>query len=118
MNLVPPGEVGLYKSNFFRDFIDLNVAMWQSNNALTPDLDKEADGLTSSPYQWPLLLTGLRMCGWGDNDVKFYLLGNPFVWWGGLAAVVAVLFLFVYYVIRARRGINDFKSAGMFNYYL
>lgn len=48
--LVPPGEKNMYKRNFFVDFIDLNVGMWTSNNALTPDPEKESDGLTSSPH--------------------------------------------------------------------
>ena len=110
---MPPGEKNLYKSNFWRDFIDLNVAMWQSNNALTPDSEKESDGLTSSPYQWPVLWTGLRMCGWGDDSIKFFLLGTPFIWWGALASVVLLVFAFLVFLIRARRGILDFKTRGM-----
>lgn len=46
---VPPGGKNLYKRNFLRDFVDLNIAMWTSNNALTPDPEKESDGLTSGP---------------------------------------------------------------------
>ncbi|KAJ3415012.1 Protein O-mannosyltransferase 2 [Chytridiales sp. JEL 0842] len=74
------GGKNAFRRKFWKDFIDLNVAMWTSNNALTPDPDREPDNLTSSPYQWPLLLVGLRMCGWGDNDIKFFLLGHPIIW--------------------------------------
>jgi dolichyl-phosphate-mannose-protein mannosyltransferase len=86
--------------------------MWTSNNALTPDPDREPDQLTSSPYQWPLLLVGLRMCGWGDSDVKFYLLGHPLIWWGSTASVAIFAGLVVFYLVRSRRKLEDWASEG------
>ncbi|KAJ3111328.1 Protein O-mannosyltransferase 2 [Phlyctochytrium bullatum] len=108
----PPGGAKAFRRNFFRDFADLNVAMWNSNNALTPDPDREPDQITSSPYQWPLLLVGLRMCGWGDHDVKFFLLGHPLIWWGSTASLVLFLVTWFTYIIRAHRKIEDWKSKG------
>ncbi|KAJ1344456.1 hypothetical protein BSLG_001016 [Batrachochytrium salamandrivorans] len=107
---VPSGGKNTYKSSFRRDFIDLNVAMWSSNNALTPDADKEPDQLVSQPYHWPFMIRGLRMCGWADADIKFYLLGNPFVWWGSTASLMLLATLVVVYIIRWRRGIRDFAT--------
>jgi hypothetical protein len=52
--------------------------MMTSNNALIPDPDKE-DILASAPSDWPWLHLGLRMCGWGDTNVKYYLLGECLV---------------------------------------
>jgi dolichyl-phosphate-mannose-protein mannosyltransferase len=90
-----------------RDFIHLNVAMMMSNNALTPDPEKEPDQLTSKPLQWPLASVGLRMCGWGDNEHKVYLLGNPVVWWSGTAALIIICMIWAVYTLRRHRGIFD-----------
>lgn len=95
---VPPGSGQLYRSTFFKDFIDHNVGMWTTNNALTPDADKEPDQLVSNPPQWPLLTVGLRMCGWGDQDIKYYLLGTPLIWWGGAAALVGFVVMTIVYL--------------------
>ncbi|KAI8909750.1 Dolichyl-phosphate-mannose-protein mannosyltransferase-domain-containing protein [Gorgonomyces haynaldii] len=108
--LLPPGGANAYRSSFWMDFVDLNVAMWTSNNALTPDPDKEPDALTSQPYHWPLLLRGLRMCGWGNDQIKFYLLGNPLIYWGAALSLVVLSVTFVVYLIRQRRGYKDFIS--------
>jgi hypothetical protein len=54
--------------------------MMTSNNALVPDPDKE-DILASKPFDWPWLYLGLRMCGWAAEQSKYYLIGNPIVWY-------------------------------------
>ncbi|OZJ06319.1 hypothetical protein BZG36_00722 [Bifiguratus adelaidae] len=107
---LPPAPRNVYRSHFFKDFWHLNVAMWVSNNALIPDPDKE-DILSSAPTDWPLLLVGLRMCGWGDDQVKFYLLGNPIVWWSSTFALVVFLTVTAAYIIRLRRQIYDMSPA-------
>lgn len=116
-DLMPPGGAAAYQSFFFRDFIDLNVAMyvffklrWTSNNALTPDPDKEPEALTSMPHHWPFLLKTLRMSGWGDTEIKFWLVGNPFIWWSSTAALITLLGSFFVYVIRMKRGNVDFLT--------
>ena len=108
---MPPGGKQDYPSSFIHDFIDVNVAMWASNNALTPDGDKQ-DDLVSYPYQWPLVLVGLRMCGWDDYSIKYFLIGNPIVWWGSTASLILLTGLILIYAIRYRRGHQDFMSAG------
>lgn len=107
--LVPKGGVNQYRSRFLKDFWDLNVAMWTSNNALVPDPDKEPEIITSQAYQWPLALTGLRMCSWDDNSIKFYMIGNPLVWWGGTLSLVIVSGLFLVYIMRQHRQIREWK---------
>ncbi|KAJ3328364.1 Protein O-mannosyltransferase 2, partial [Blyttiomyces sp. JEL0837] len=112
--LLPPGGPGAFKKNFWKDFVDLNVAMWTSNNALTPDPDKEPDLLTSKPYQWPLLLVGLRMCGWGDDELKFYLVGHPIIWLGSTASLVVFVLMCFVYAVRAQRKCQDFKTPALY----
>lgn len=76
--------------------------MMTSNNALIPDADKE-DILASSPYDWPWLWNGLRMNSWGDESIKYYLIGNPVIWWGSSASLIAFAFVLLYYLARLQR---------------
>ena len=105
---VPPGDPGSYKSPFLRDFVHLNVAMMTSNNALVPDPDKQ-DDLASKPWQWHLLHVGLRMCGWGDNQTKYYLLGTPIIWWSGAVSLIIFLVTLGVYVFRMQRKYKDME---------
>jgi dolichyl-phosphate-mannose-protein mannosyltransferase len=100
--IVPPADSRHFKSPFLRDFWHLNVAMMNSNNALIPDPDKE-DILASVPFDWPFLYLGLRMCGWGDEQTKYYLMGNPIVWWGGAGSLIVALGTFGVYLMRMQR---------------
>lgn len=83
--------------------------MWTSNNALVPDPDKE-DILASVPLDWPMLRQGLRMCGWGDNQIKFYLLGTPIIWWGSTISLFVGLGLVGWYIARMQRQYKDWKA--------
>ncbi|KAF7793201.1 hypothetical protein EIP86_004310 [Pleurotus ostreatoroseus] len=99
---LPAGDARFYKSPFFRDFWHLNIAMATSNNALIPDPDKE-DILASKPFDWPFLRLGLRMCGWGDGQTKYYLLGTPVIWWGSTISLVLALGSLGIYLMRMQR---------------
>ena len=96
----------MYKSPFWRDFIHLNVAMMTSNNALVPDPDKQ-DDLASKFWQWPILNVGLRMCSWDDHITKYFLLGNPLVYWGSTASLGLMSLLVAWYLVRWQRGYTD-----------
>jgi dolichyl-phosphate-mannose-protein mannosyltransferase len=93
-----------------KDFIHLNVAMMTSNNALVPDPDKQ-DDLASKFWQWPILHVGLRMCSWDDNIVKYFLLGNPLVYWGSTASLGLFGVLFVWYSLRWQRGYKELNQS-------
>ncbi|TRM61270.1 glycosyltransferase family 39 protein [Schizophyllum amplum] len=105
---LPPGDMKLYRSPFLRDFWHLNVAMMTSNNALVPDPDKE-DILASKPFDWPFLHLGLRMCGWGDVQTKYYLLGTPVIWWGSTISLFVALAALGIYVLRKQRRYVDME---------
>lgn len=83
--------------------------MMTSNNALVPDPDKQ-DDLASKPWQWPLLHVGLRMCGWDDHIVKYFLLGNPLVYWGSTASLGIFFAMLAFYVIRWQRGYDELSQ--------
>ena len=83
--------------------------MMTSNNALIPDPDKE-DILASAPTDWPFMYLGLRMCGWGDTQTKYYLLGTPFIWWSGSVSLIASLFVATVYILRMQRKYKDFDA--------
>lgn len=99
-----------YKSPFLKDFVHLNVAMMVSNNALVPDEDK-FDVLASKPLEWPWMWNGLRMNGWGADQDKYYLIGNPVVWWGSTAALHVAVGLLAWYLLRRQRRIYDMAGA-------
>lgn len=86
--------------------------MMTSNNALVPDPDKQ-DDLASKPWQWPLLNVGLRMCGWDDSIVKYFLLGNPIVYWGSTASLGIFGLMLVWYAIRWQRGYEELTQQDM-----
>ncbi|PHH69025.1 hypothetical protein CDD80_7062 [Ophiocordyceps camponoti-rufipedis] len=114
---LPPGDPGVYKSPFFHDFVHLNVAMMTSNNALVPDPDKQ-DDLASQWWQWPFLHVGLRMCGWDDNIVKYFLLGNPFVYWATTAGLAMTGMVVMWYLLLWQRGFRVLsrKDVDQFHY--
>ena len=85
-----------------------------SNNALIPDPDKE-DILASKPLDWPFLHLGLRMCGWGDHQTKFYLLGTPIIWWGGAVSLFLSLAVLGAYLLRWQRKYKDFEPGELFS---
>ena len=110
---LPAAGEKAFKSNFLDDFIDVNIAMWSTNNALVPDEEKK-DNLASAPYQWPFVSVGLRMCSWADGNLKFYLIGTPIIWWSATASVIAMMLIVLIYSIRYRRGNVDFLTPGKF----
>jgi len=84
--------------------------MMTSNNALVPDPDKQ-DDLASQFWQWPILNVGLRMCGWDDSIVKYFLLGNPLVYWGSTVSLGVISLMVLWYLIRWQRGYDELKPS-------
>lgn len=84
--------------------------MMTSNNALVPDPDKQ-DDLASQFWQWPILNVGLRMCSWDDKIVKYFLLGNPIVYWGSTASLGVLGLIVAWYLVRWQRGYDELTQA-------
>ena len=77
--------------------------MWHTNNALTKGEEVESSPLTSEPLQWPFLRSGIRMTSFEDHVTKFYMLGNPIVWWLGACSVIGIVVVICLGIlIRAR----------------
>lgn len=80
-----------------------------SNNALIPDPDKE-DILASKPLDWPFLRLGLRMCGWGPDQFKYYLMGTPVIWWASTLSLFVAGITLCVYILRAQRKYVDMDA--------
>ncbi|KAG5439148.1 hypothetical protein PCANB_001447 [Pneumocystis canis] len=104
---LPSGNTDFYKSSFWDDFIYANIGMMNTNNALILEKGKK-DDLISSAWQWPTAISGIRMSSWDDDVTKFYMLGNPIVYWLSFASVLLFLGLVIFYTIRWKRHYIDF----------
>ncbi|TID30761.1 hypothetical protein CANINC_000677 [Pichia inconspicua] len=91
------------KSNFFKDFIQLQRSMAASNNALTPDPSKN-DNIASSWWEWPIMRRGIRMSSWSSSTLRYYMFGNPIIIW--FTTISVSIYIFVMISI-ARKWINQ-----------
>lgn len=112
-----PEDFKLPRTKFLRDFIQINLAMMATNNALVPDVEKQ-DDLASQWWQWPTLHTGIRMSSWADDRTKYYLIGSPATTWTSTAGVILFCFITLYHLIRWQRQINDFPTKNSLKVFL
>lgn len=82
------------KSNFLKDFIQLQRSMAASNNALTPDPSKN-DSIASSWWEWPIMRRGIRMSGWNSSTLRYYMFGNPIIIWFTTISVSIYIFIMI-----------------------
>ncbi|KAG4304516.1 hypothetical protein PORY_002226 [Pneumocystis oryctolagi] len=112
---LPSGDTKFYKPSFWEDFIHANIGMMNTNNALVPEKGKK-DELASYAWQWPIAMVGIRMCSWDDNVVKYYMLGNPIIYWISTASILIFLGLTAIYIVRWKRHYIDF-TPDTFNHF-
>lgn len=104
------------KPRFWKEFILLNYGMMASNNALVPDADK-FDKLSSEWWEWPILHSGLRMCGWSADDVKYFMIGHPFINWFSTASIpIVIIYLIVILLLWQRQVLSFSIFDTNFNY--
>lgn len=73
-------DPGLTPASLTEKIVELNLRMYTANRDLT------ATHTYSSPwYTWPVMARPIFY--WSNADERIYLLGNPVLWWGSLAAV-------------------------------
>lgn len=112
-----PADFKYPKTNFIKDFIHLNLAMMATNNALIPDQEKH-DSLASSAWEWPTLHVGLRLNGWSDESVKYFLLGTPSSTWASSVAVIACIGAVAVLFFRWERQMTNFASDETLNTFM
>lgn len=110
---LPPGNSSLYKSRFVDDFVECNVGMWRTNDALRPDPDLEPQIITSTVLDWPFMRAGIRMTSWDNDKIKFFMLGNPIVWWSGIASVIILTILGIVYLCLWQRGVVSYPTESL-----
>ncbi|KAF6747728.1 glycosyltransferase family 39 protein [Ephemerocybe angulata] len=93
---LPAGNMKLYKSPILRDF-------WASNNALIPDPDKKDMSLDLEAVRLAFLPSR-------HEDIKYYLMGTPVVWWGSTISLGVALLTFTVYILRWQRKYNDMDA--------
>lgn len=72
---------GIYtelKPSFFSRLLEHQKVMFNVNKSFVQDGDLEPERIVSQPYEWPLLIRGLRMSQWHEQ-YKFYMFMNPLI---------------------------------------
>jgi dolichyl-phosphate-mannose-protein mannosyltransferase len=89
-----PGDVFMstqfHGENFISKFVDLNAAMYRANAYQIPSHQYQ-----SSWWSWPIMIRPIFY--WQGHDEYIYLLGNPFVYLLGIAAII---FIFGYVLLK------------------
>ncbi|KAM0678234.1 Protein O-mannosyltransferase 2 [Binucleata daphniae] len=111
-------EIKNLKTSFLTHVIELNKAMFISNNALTQDVDIEPPIIVSKPYEWFILRRGLRMCNWDDTNVKFYMFGNPVIWLTSSVCIILTPIICLIKVIACKRSGKQYSKKEIFEVYV
>lgn len=97
-------RVNYRRPSFLERFWELQEVMWETNAGLT-----ERHAYDSRPQTWPTLKRGINF--WTKDHRQIYLIGNPIVWWGATASVLAYLGARALLMLRAQRGFRDLQDS-------
>ena len=78
--------------NIFNFVLHLQKAMWDYHSSYALNVTHP---YASNWWSWPLLVKPLSLYYWQNNSglaSSVVLIGNPAIWWGGLLAVIGILF--------------------------
>lgn len=112
-NYFSDGEINTnVKVGFFSRFIELQKVMFTVNGSFLTNPDLEPDAIVSQPWEWPLLLRGLRMSQWHNHE-KFYMFMNPLIHYGStLGLVISPIIWVIMRIRKSRAGLreNDYEN--------
>ncbi|KNH48531.1 hypothetical protein EDEG_05086 [Edhazardia aedis USNM 41457] len=111
-------EIKSKKSNFIKHVVELNIAMYNTNKSLKQDENLQPVRIVSRPHEWFFLKRGLRMNGWEDSKPKFYMFGNPLVWYASCLSVTISPIILLIRVIRAKRNNTKIRQKEFFKVFL
>lgn len=111
-------EIKSMKAAFLKHVIELNQAMYNTNKALVQEENLQPVRIVSKPHEWFIMLRGLRMNNWDDNTTKFYMMGNPVIWYlSGLCILLSPIVLLIN-VIRNSRNNKKTKTKDVFEVFM
>ncbi|UZJ55999.1 hypothetical protein CBS101457_005319 [Exobasidium rhododendri] len=101
--------VNYLRPSFWSRFLELQRVMWETNAGLT-----ERHAYDSRPQTWPVLRRGINF--WTKDHRQVYLIGNPFIWWGSLCAIMVYFGARALLMLRQKRGCKDFQDTAIVFY--
>lgn len=107
---INPIYTEIKQSAFLKNFIEHNKAMFITNQSFKQDDDLEPDRIVSRPHEWFLLRRGLRMCAWDKTAKKFYMFGNPILWYSAGISVFAAPLVLLSKIIKSKRHNLKYKN--------
>lgn len=104
-------EIQKFRTNFIKHLIEINMAMFNSNKSLVQEINLEPARIISRPYEWFILRRGLRMNSWDDDRYKFYMFGNPIIWYiSSISVLLSPFILFCKFIFKKRNGSHISKK--------
>ncbi|KAI9299164.1 PMT-domain-containing protein [Neoconidiobolus thromboides FSU 785] len=98
-----------FKRRYWYDLYRIHHAMWSIHGIIKPSVDHD-EPIESRAKDWPLLFKGIRMSSWGDEDIKFFMIGNISIWWLSTFSVIIYPILYIIYSIRFKYGIIEWTK--------
>lgn len=111
-------DIQKFRKNFLKHVVEVNMAMYNSNKSLIQEPNLEPARIVSRPIEWFILKRGLRMNGWDDDKYKFYMFGNPLIWYFSTLCVILSPIILLGKVIYRRRQLKSPSKRDFFLVFL